>query len=321
MMRRVFKRLMWSVLLAAGLALAWTAITIGPMIYAAMVGFKTYETVPPKLPDGLGPKAILIFSKTNGFRDDEQIRAGNVALAAIARRQGWSYYITENAAVFNPAQLGRFQAVVWDSVSGDVLTLQQRADFKAWLEQGGGFVGLHGSGGDPSYKWKWYVDQLIGTQFIGHTLNPHIQEATLVVEDGQHPATRGLGSRWVRSDEWYSFAASPRNKGYHVLVSIDEASYRPVEGLIPFTTPKNIGMGKDHPMVWWHCVGQGRAIYSALGHTPSSYAEPKHLQLIEGAISWAAGYERADCANSAKHDDVDSSANREFHGQLANEPK
>ena len=320
MMMRVFKRLLWSVLLVAGLILAWAAIKFGPMTYAALVGFKNYETVPPKLPDSLGPKAILIFSKTNGFRDDEQIRAGNAAVAAIARRQGWSYYITENAAVFNPTQLGRFQAVVWDSVSGDVLTPQQRADFKAWLEQGGGFVGLHGAGGDPSYKWKWYVDELIGTQFIGHTLNPHIQQATLVIEDGQHPATRGLGSTWVRSDEWYSFAASPRSKGYHVLVSIDESSYRPVEGMIPFMKPKSIAMGKDHPMVWSHCVGRGRAIYSALGHTASSYAEPKHLQLIEGAISWAAGYAGTGCANGARQDDAAPAGNSKSQGEAANGP-
>ena len=319
-MRRVIKRLLWSVLLVAGLALAWTAITIGPMIYAAMVGFKNYETVPPKLPDGLGPKSILIFSKTNGFRDDDQIRAGNAALAAIARRQGWSYYTTENAAVFNPAQLAHFQAVVWDSVSGDVLTPQQRADFKVWLEQGGGFVGLHGAGGDPSYAWKWYVDELIGAQFIGHTLNPHIQQARLLIEDGQHPATRGLGPTWVRSDEWYSFAASPRSKGYHVLVSIDEASYQPVEGLIPFMKPKNIAMGKNHPLVWSHCVGRGRAIYSALGHTASSYAEPKHLQLIQGAISWAAGFEGTSCADSVKQDDPAIAGTSKSQGQAANKP-
>jgi len=305
-MRRVIKRILWSVLLVAGLALAWAAITIGPMTYAALVGFKHYETVPPKLPNSLGPRAILIFSKTNGFRDDAQIQATNAALAAIARRQGWSYYTTENAAVFNPAQLGQFQAVVWNSVSGDVLTPQQRAAFKAWLENGGGFVGLHGAGGDPSYKWKWYVDELIGAQFIGHTLNPHIQQARLVIEDGQHPATQGLGSTWMRSDEWYSFAASPRAKGYHVLVSIDETSYLPVEGLIPFMTPKSIAMGKDHPLVWSHCVGKGRAIYSALGHTASSYAEPKHLQLIEGAISWAAGYAGTGCSDSAKQEGADS---------------
>ncbi|MBV1688999.1 ThuA domain-containing protein [Novosphingobium sp. G106] len=294
-MRRLIKRVMWTMLGLAGLGIAWAAVTIGPMTYAAFVGFKNYETAAPKLPDSLGAKAILIFSKTNGFRDDDQINAANAALVAIARRQGWSSYTTENAAVFNPAQLARFQAVVWNSVSGDVLTNEQRSAFKSWLEHGGGFVGLHGAGGDPSYAWKWYVDDLIGAQFIGHTLSPHIQQARLVVEDQRHPATRGLDPVWTRSDEWYSFSASPRSKGYHILVTIDEASYKPVEGLLPFLKPKDISMGKDHPLVWWHCIGRGRALYSALGHTALSYSEPKHRQLIEGAISWAAGFEGIGC--------------------------
>ena len=83
-----------------------------------------------------------------------------------------------------------------------------------------------------------------------------------------------------------------------MLVSIDETSYRPVEGLIPFMKPKDISMGKDHPLVWWHCVGQGRALYSALGHTPESYSEPQHLQLIQGAIAWAAGLDGPTCATA-----------------------
>ncbi len=296
-------KLFWRVLTILGIVLAIGAlglgVWIGPMLYRSFVGMKAYETTPPVLPPNLGTPTILIFSKTNGFRDDAQIQAANHALEAIARRQGWSSLTTENAAVFNPAQLARFKAVVWNSTSGDNLTLQQRADFKTWLEQGGGFVGLHGAGGDPNYAWKWYVDDLIGTQFIGHTLNPQIQQARLVIEDQLHPATKGLGADWVRSDEWYSFAASPRSKGYHVLVSIDETTYQPTEGLIPFMEPKNISMGKDHPLVWWHCVGMGRALYSALGHKAEAYAEPKHQQMIGGAIAWAAGLAGPPCPENA----------------------
>lgn len=280
----------------AGLVL-WAAIAIGPKVYGALVGYKHYEATPPQLPADLGDKAVLIFSKTNGFRDDEQIQAANAALADIIAKAGGRSWQTENAAVFNPAQLDKFRAVVWNSVSGDVLTQNQRAAFKGWLEQGGGFVGLHGAGGDPQYAWRWYVDDLIGAQFIGHTLGPHIQPGRLVIEDQAHPATRGLGGEWRRDDEWYSFASNPRAKGYHVLISIDERSYLPVERFIPFGAGKDIRMGADHPLVWWHCVGRGRALYSALGHTAASYTEPKHQQLLRGAIGWASGLEGPVCGS------------------------
>ena len=104
--------------------------------------------------------------------------------------------------------------MAWNSVSGDVLTGPQRKSFRTWLEQGGGFVGPHGTGGAFQYAWRWYVDDLIGAQFIGHTIGPQLRQTTIVVEDPSRPAMRGLGSKWVRTDEWYSFAASPRRKGY-----------------------------------------------------------------------------------------------------------
>jgi len=259
-----------------------------------------YDKKAPRLPD-LKQPAILIFSKTNGFRDDAQIRAANAALEKLAKEKGWSSFTTENAAVFNAAHLRQFKAVVWNSVSGDVLTKDQRAAFKAWLEAGGGYVGLHGAGGDPSYKWQWYVDQLIGTQFIGHTLGPQFQQGRLVIEDQTHPATRSLGKEWVRTEEWYSFDKSPRAKGYRILVTLDETSYSPLEKF-PLFPAKNIAMGKDHPMVWTHCVGNGRAFYSALGHRAEAYAEPKHLEMISRAINWAAGLEGSGCAAAKEID-------------------
>lgn len=263
---------------------------------------RSYDREPPVLP-ALKSPAILIFSKTNGYRDDAQIMAANAAIEKLVRARGWSSYTTENAAIFNPAQLGRFQAVVWNSVSGDVLTGEQRKAFRSWLEAGGGFVGLHGSGGDPEYAWKWYVNDLIGAQFIGHTFGPQFQGALLNVEDRDHPATHDLPAQWTRRDEWYSFASSPRAKGYRVLVSIDEKSYSPLMKL-PLTDARNIAMGADHPMVWTHCVGKGRAFYSALGHEAAAYSEPAHLTMIGGAIAWAADIEPAPCGAADKAADA-----------------
>ena len=299
-MGRVLKRIGLALVVLIVLLAALALWLVGPgNINRMFLGNGiTYDSQPPALP-ALGAPAVLIFSKTNGFRDDNQIKTANAALEKLAKDKGWATFTTENAAVFNAAQLATFKAVVWNSTSGDVLTADQRAAFKTWMEAGGGFVGLHGAGGDPTYKWQWYVDTLIGAQFTGHTLNPQFQQARLVIEDQNHPATRGLGSEWVRSDEWYSFDKSPRAKGSRVLVTIDEATYKPEES-IPMLVRKDLRMGKDHPMVWSHCVNDGRAIYSALGHRADSYAEPKHLALIAGAIAWAAGLEGPACKAGAE---------------------
>jgi uncharacterized protein len=272
------------------------AITLGPSLYRVLIGINRYETVPPVLADRLRETAILIFSKTNGFRDEEAIKAATGALIGICQRRGWSAVVTENAAIFNPPQLARFKAVVWNNTSGDVLTADQRAAFKAYMERGGGFVGIHGAGGDPKYRWDWYVDTLIGAQFIGHPFSPQFQDATVHIEDGANPATRGLGDTWVHRDEWYSFATNPRDKGMHVLATVDENTYSPMMSLLFFH--KDLRMG-DHPIVWTHCIGTGRAIYSAIGHAASTYSEPKHIQMLDGAIEWAAGLSGMPCDHAS----------------------
>jgi type 1 glutamine amidotransferase len=253
-----------------------------------------YDQVPPQLPPVGARPAILVFDKINGFRDDPSVNAAAKALTEIAAARGWSIVRTDNGAVFNPAQLKRFDAVVWNNVSGDALTLAQRGAFKAYIEGGGGFVGMHGSGGDPNYFWDWYADTLIGARFIGHPNNPQFQPARVVVEDRSHPATQGLGPEWTMTEEWYSFASSPRARGARVLASLDERSYSPAGG-----EGQNLRMG-DHPIAWTRCIGRGRSFYTAIGHRPESYVEPHARKLLEQGIAWALGKRCAPSAPDAR---------------------
>jgi type 1 glutamine amidotransferase len=244
-----------------------------------------FDSAPPKLPAKLKQPAILVFSKTNGYRDDAQIRAANAAIAKLVEARGWGVYVTENGALFNDQDLSRFKAVVFSSNSGDVFTAAQRQAFRGYLEKGGGFVGLHGSGGDPHQPWTWYVQSVIGARFIGHTYSPQFQTATIVVEDRTHPATRHLPERWRWTEEWYAFDKSPRGR-VNVLANLDETGV--------LFQPRLV-MGKDHPLIWWHCMGRARLFYSALGHKAETYAEPDHLKLIDGAIAWAARRDGKGC--------------------------
>jgi hypothetical protein len=252
-----------------------------------------HDTVAPPLPADLANPAILVFTKTNGFRHEEAIPAGVAAIESIARRRGWSVHHTENGAVHNPGDLARFAAVVWHNTSGDVLDEAQREALRRWIEAGGGWVGVHGAGGDASYDWRWYVEELVGAQFIGHTMGPQFQKGTLIGEDASHPATRHLASPWIHEEEWYSFDRSVRERpDFQVLARVDESTYSPRLKL--FFMDRDIAMG-DHPIVWSHCVGRGRALFSALGHQASAYAEPELVALLEGAIAWAARIEGEGC--------------------------
>jgi len=249
---------------------------------AGFVQNASYDSEPPELPADFKPGGVLIFSKTNGFRDEPAIQASNAALAAIATMRGWPSFVTENGAVMNAAQLAKFKLVVWSNASGDVLTEEQRAAFKTWVEQGGAYLGIHGAGGDPVVStghtsladWKWYVDTLVGAQFVVHS---SIMPGDIHIEDAKSPITKGLPAVWHRSEEWYAFEKSPRNTpGFHILATVDEKSY----------TPGRATMPEDHPLVWWHCVEKGRSVYSALGHAAIFYSEPLMIHLLDNAMGW-----------------------------------
>ncbi|MEY4377222.1 MAG: hypothetical protein RJB26_1772 [Pseudomonadota bacterium] len=242
-----------------------------------------YDHVPPNLPEALPRNALLVFGKWNGFRDSPSVEAAETSLRSLAQAQDWALVFTDNAAVFNRAQLARFSAVIWNNVSGDALTLSQRQAFREWIEAGGGFVGIHGSGGDPAYFWDWYADVLVGARFIGHPMNPQFQQARLVVEPGAPEMTHDLPPNWMLEEEWYSFDRSPRSAGAEVLVRLDESSYSP-EGM-----GRNLRMG-DHPVVWRQCIGHGRSFYTALGHRPEIYRDPGAAALLARGIAWAAGW-------------------------------
>jgi type 1 glutamine amidotransferase len=238
-----------------------------------------YDSVSPFIATPKRRPAILVFEKINGFRDDPSVAAAHRALAEMAARRGWGVVFTGNGGAFNRRQLKVFDAVVWNNVSGDVLTTPQRQALKAYLQSGGGFAGFHGSGGDPVYWWDWYADDLLRARFIGHPGSPQFQSARVIVEQPGRGVAEGLPSSWTMTEEWYSFAASPRSKGVHVIARLDEATYTPGAELM---------MG-DHPIAWTSCLGNGRSFYSAIGHRPENYAEPNSLRLLENGIAWAAG--------------------------------
>lgn len=246
-----------------------------------------HETVPPEIPDSLVSPAVLLFTKTNGFRHIEGIAAGLEYLEQVAVKRGWSTFHTENGAVFNEGDLNRFDAVVFLNASGDILDQQQQQAFQSWLTRGGGWLGVHAAGDGSHKDWPWYVENLVGVDFIAHPMGPQFQVARVEVENPGQAAMQNLPGEWLHDDEWYSWVESPRGKkDFDVLASIDESSYSP--WLKIMGKEKDLRMG-DHPVVWSRCVDSGRALYSAMGHSAASYQAPEHRLLLENALAWVIG--------------------------------
>ncbi|MFE2291727.1 ThuA domain-containing protein [Streptomyces sp. NPDC059452] len=221
-------------------------------------------------------KRVLVFSKTAGFRHDS-IPDGIAALKEIGEDTDITVDSTESADEFTAANLARYDAVAFLSTTGDVLDAEQQKAFEEYVANGGGYVGIHAAA-DTEYDWEFYGG-LVGAYFDSH---PHIQPATVRVEDHDHPATAHLDEEWERTDEWYNYRTNPRDKA-KVLATLDETTY------------SGGNMKGDHPISWCQSYQGGRSFYTGLGHTKESYAEPAFRQHVSGGLRYATGQVEADC--------------------------
>ncbi|PZG02396.1 ThuA domain-containing protein [Micromonospora deserti] len=219
---------------------------------------------------------VLVFSKTAGFRHDS-IAAGTQAIRDLGAANNFTVTATEDAAAFTTGNLAQYEAVVFLNTTGDVLNASQQSVFESYIGSGGGFVGVHAAA-DTEYGWSFYGN-LVGAYFASH---PHIQQATVRVENRAHAATAHLPQTWTRTDEWYNYQTNARSTA-RVLATLDESSY------------SGGSMGADHPHSWCKTYNGGRAFYTGGGHTQASYAEPAFRAHLLGGIRYAAGRAKADC--------------------------
>ena len=208
---------------------------------------------------------LLVHTRTTGYRHDS-IPAGVAALRALG---DFEVHATEDPAALEQP-LDDHAAVVFLSTSGEILTPAGRERLAAYVESGGGFVGVHAAA-CTEYDWPYY-GELLGARFARH---PRHQPGKAVVEDHDHPATRHLPAVWEFTDEWYDFRTNPRG-GVRVLATADESSY------------EGGGMGADHPLVWCRDHGEGRVFYTALGHAREAYEDPAFRAHLLGGTTWAA---------------------------------
>ncbi|MEE6274621.1 ThuA domain-containing protein, partial [Georgenia sp. MJ206] len=239
--------------------------------------------LPAALPAVVAPDDgfnALVFSETAGFRHGS-IEEGVAAIEQLGADNDFSVDHTEDSADFNADNLANYDVVVWLSTTGDVLTEEEQAAFEEYIQNGGGYAGIHAAS-DTEYDWAWY-GELVGAYFQSHP--PGTPDATVDVVDRVHPSTEHLPYEWDRTDEWYTYQDSPRGN-VHVLATLDETSY-------------DVGdhaMGDDHAIAWCSNYDGGRSWYTGGGHTEESFADPAFLQHILGGIRTAAGVEDANCA-------------------------
>ena len=214
------------------------------------------------------PVRVLMLTATAGFRHDAIATARQAMTAAAAAAGDVTIAATEDVSSITAASLAGVDVLMFALTTGELpFTDQQKAAILAFVSGGKGFIGVH-SATDTLYDWPEY-GRLVGAYFKEH---PWTQPATVIVENGGHPATAGLGSSFQVLEEFYTFRENPRPR-VQVLLRLDAAS---------------VGASGDYPLAWAATSGSGRVYYNALGHFPATWTDPRFQRQLLGAIRWTA---------------------------------
>lgn len=222
-------------------------------------------------------KALLVTT-TKGWHH-ESLHAGVLAIQELAKKNFFDVVLFENPAGFTDKYLEQFQVVIFLNTTGDIFDTAQQKVMERFIQSGKGFAGIH-SAADTEYDWEWYT-KLLGRMFHIH---PAIQTARVNIVDPAFPGLQGFAGNKLWTDEWYEFGPE-KITGLNYTLAVDEATYNPK---VQWGQKIGSGMGKLHPVSWYHNYDGGRSFYTALGHVPAIFSDPVYLNHLYAGIFWAA---------------------------------
>ena len=216
---------------------------------------------------------LLVVTETAGFRHGGAIAAGLAELRRLGARERGGFEVRElpRFAQLTPEALASASGLVLLQTSGTPpLDTAGRARVLAAVRGGLPLLAFHAAA-DTFPAWPAF-HRMLGANFRDH---PNVGVGRVRVEDRGHPATARLAPTLRLREEYYRFLPTPDpRRGARVLASLDVASFG--------GRPRG-----DRPLVWWRTERRGRVFYSALGHRPQTWRDPRHHLLLAGALDWA----------------------------------
>jgi type 1 glutamine amidotransferase len=212
-------------------------------------------------------------------------------LADIAERMGATLVGTKDARLVNARDLQDFDVVVFYT-QGDLtkpggdgnppMGPDGVADLRAWVENGGGFVGFHSA--TDTLRTAEDAPPSPYCEMVGAEFRTHGKQfvGTVHAVDAGHPAMAHVPDGWRLHDEWYAFHKM-NTETMHVLALLDPGDefdrkdQRQRYDLAPY------------PIVWCRSFGKGRVYYNAIGHREDVWLKEMFQKSIIDAITWARG--------------------------------
>jgi len=181
-------------------------------------------------------------------------------LATALFESGINITYTENLEDLNKETLSKYDGLVIYA-NHDVLSKEQEAAMKNFVESGKGLIPLHSAAGCFKNS-DWYIET-IGGQFASHGEGEFAAEIVAL----DHEIMHGI-KPFTTWDETY----------VHQRINPD----------MTLLTERVEG---DHhePYTWVRNVGKGRVFYTAYGHDERTWKNEGFLDLVENGIFWAIG--------------------------------
>lgn len=228
-------------------------------------------------------KKLLAIGMSSGWQH-ESVSDALATLYQLGKETGlWETYLrtdvqllTKDKLEMNAKNLDYFDAVFFMTTGELPLTDDQKADFLSFVrDDGKGFLGAHNAT-DTFYEWPEY-GEMIGGYFDGHPWNQF--QATVKVEDRNHPTTKHFPSSFQLMDEIYQIKNFSRDR-VHVLMTLDTEK----------TDMKKEGVKYEEiPITWTSEYGRGRVFYCGLGHRPEVWERPDIQKMWIEAVKWSTG--------------------------------
>ncbi len=215
---------------------------------------------------------VLMSRHSEGW-EHTYLPHAEVAIKKLGKESGvFEAVTTARSKLINAKDLAGFDVLIFAATGELPIDDSQKQALLDFVRDGKGFVGIHNAT-DAFYQWPDY-GEMLGGYFAGHPWN---EEVTVKVEDTQHPATCMLGESFKVVDEIYTMKNWDRSKT-HVLMSLDNNSV---------DISKGTREDHDYAMGWCHEYGEGRVIYTALGHPDELWEQDWFMEHILGCIKWA----------------------------------
>ena len=224
------------------------------------------------------PHKVLVLAERGGLHEGFT-KAGLDWLESQKERFDMELTVLNSALDIPKGELRRYDLVLQLNYPPYAWSEAAQEDMQRYIDRGkGGYIGFHHAsllGEFDGYQmWGWFSDFLGKIRYRNYIAEKC--DATVLVEDKQHPVMKGVPDSFVvADDEWYIYETSPR-PNVHVLANVDESSY---------SIETDIKMG-DHPVIWTNPGKKARNVYFQFGHSKMLFQNTAFIRMLENALRW-----------------------------------